>query len=294
MSVASLTRRTPHRVPRGGAIRKSAPRPKPNGYRRKSTWLQDGLSAARKGVRLFLYGAGVLVLVLGMSWSVLAGHRLVTTHPYFGLRHVEVTGNHRISAGQIMEISSLGLGRNMLTLDMAGVRSSLLQDPWIATASVKRILPDRLSISITEREPCFLVKVGKGLHFAGSDGRPIAPVEAGRFVSLPVLSMEEGVEHHEIERLVRRIEEKRMPFVMAELGWIRITAGGQALLSLSTTGLQVSMALEPLDEGIRRLNLAWRDLEGRGALGGTARITVFGGKVLAKSRPQATAGGQLG
>jgi cell division protein FtsQ len=178
---------------------------------------------------------------------------------------------------------------------MGRVSSTLLQDPWIAEVAVKRVLPDRLLIRIKEREPSFLVKVCKGLKYAGSDGRPIAPVETGRFISLPVLSAEDGVEAHAMERLVRRIEEKRLPFAMAEVAWIRVTAGGEALLSLTRTGLLVSLEMEGIDENIRRLNLAWRDIESRGGLGGMARVTVFGGKVLARFRPQAaTAVGQVG
>jgi cell division protein FtsQ len=295
MPAASLTRRSILSPTRGGNVRKRLPRPKANVYRRTRSLLQDALGAAKKGVRLLLTGVSVLVLVLGMSWSVLAAHRFVTTHPYFGLRHVEVTGNSRISAGQVMEMSSLGLGQNMLTMDMAGIRSALLQNPWVSDASVKRVLPDRLLVGVTEREPSFLTTVDKGLHFAASDGRPIAPVEAGRFVSLPVLSVESGVEPGDVERLARRIEEKRLPFAMAEISWVRVTAGGSALLSLTRSGMLISIEMEDLEENIRKLNLVWRDLESRGGLAGTRKITVFRGKVLAKFRQQeATGAGQAG
>jgi cell division protein FtsQ len=286
MPAASLTRRSLYRTPRGGTLRKSTPRPKANGYRRQTSRIQDGLRLLKKGVGLLLTGVSVFLLVLGMSWGVLAAHRVVTTHAYFGLRLVEVTGNNRVSAGQIMEASDVGLGQNTLTLDMAHIRSKLLQDPWIAQVSVKRVLPDRLLINIVEREPSFLIKIGKTLHFAGSDGRPIAPMDAGRFVSLPVISIEEGIEGKYLDGMVRQIEERRLPFGMAEVAWIRFTAGGEALLSLTRSGLLVSLELEGIEENIRRLNLAWRDLEARGGLSTIAQVTVFGGKVLARSRTQ--------
>jgi cell division protein FtsQ len=292
MSV-SLTRRS-YRSPSRSVAKRKPPFHKGNGYRRPTTLLKDWLGAARTGGRLLVTVCVLVVVVAGLSWMVLAGHRLVTTHPYFGLRHVEVAGNNRISVGQVMEVAGLQLGQNTLSLDMARVRDSLLGEPWIGQVAVKRVLPDKLVVRLTEREASFLVKSGKTLHYAACDGRIIAPVEAGRFVSLPVLNPDEGVAPESLSGLVRSIEEKRMPFSMAEVAWIRATSGGEAVLGL-TRSMTVSLELGGLEENTRRLNLAWRDLEARGAIGAVAGVTVFGGKVLAKFRPQTKkADGRIG
>jgi cell division protein FtsQ len=290
----SLTRRSYRTPSRNVAAKRKPTLHKGNGYRRHTSRIKDWIGAARTGGMLLVTVCALVVVVAGLSWMVLAGHRLVTTHPYFGLRHVEVSGNNRISVGQVMEVAGLQLGQNTLSLDMAEVRDSLLGEPWIAQVTVKRVLPDRLAVRLTEREASFLVKSGKALHYASCDGRIIAPVEAGRFVSLPVLNPEEGVAPESLSVLVRSIEEKRMPFSMAEVAWIRATAGGEAVIGL-TRSLVVSLELSGLEENIRRMNLAWRDLEFRGGIGAVAGMTVFGGKVLAKIRPQAKeADGRIG
>jgi cell division septal protein FtsQ len=68
------------------------------------------------------------------------------------------------------------LGRNLLRLPLAEVRLRLAANPWIAAAEVAKELPDSLRVTVTERRPAVLLRVGEVLLYADAAGRPIAPV----------------------------------------------------------------------------------------------------------------------
>jgi cell division protein FtsQ len=60
-----------------------------------------------------------------------------------------------------------------------------VRDPWIETASVKRVLPGTVSIQVPNACPPYLVHYEGALYYCDETGRLIDKVEAGAFVSCP-------------------------------------------------------------------------------------------------------------
>jgi len=94
------------------------------------------------------------VLVAGAT----AAFRYVATGPYFRLRHVEVSGLSRVDEAELLVRAHLTMGvTDTLELDEDLVRESLERHPWIASARVRKQLPDRLRIAVTERRAVAVV-----------------------------------------------------------------------------------------------------------------------------------------
>ena len=79
-------------------------------------------------------------------------------------------------------------GRNLLELSLSEVANTAQRDPWVKEASVKRILPGTLRVSVKERTPGALA-VLHGLVFVVDDGGFVmGPAGPGLSFDLPLLT----------------------------------------------------------------------------------------------------------
>jgi hypothetical protein len=82
----------------------------------------------------------------------------------------------RVPAAWVRQALAPLVGRNLLRLPLSEVRLRLAANPWIAAAEVAKELPDRLRVTVAERQPAVLLRIGEALLYADAAGRPIAPV----------------------------------------------------------------------------------------------------------------------
>lgn len=101
----------------------------------------------------------------------------VLTSPYFQLREVVVDGgSERVPADWVMGTLAPLEGENLVRLELADIAAQLRENPWIDTVELRKELPGRLQVAVSERRPvAFLFSEGK-LYYADSAGRRIVPV----------------------------------------------------------------------------------------------------------------------
>jgi len=75
----------------------------------------------------------------------------------FDLRKIVVKGNYYTPVAQIKDGCGIQAGVNLLRAPLKQGRVALLQLPWIMDASLRRILPHTLEITVRERKPIALV-----------------------------------------------------------------------------------------------------------------------------------------
>src|SRR3954470_24004598 len=68
----------------------------------------------------------------------------------FGLEHVNVRGANRASDSELLKLTGLQLGQNLLQLDVAAVEHAFASHPWVKSAHVKRRLPNTLDVALVE------------------------------------------------------------------------------------------------------------------------------------------------
>lgn len=213
----------------------------------------------------------------GVSVALLAGYHWMTHSDYFAVKRIEIEGNHRLDDAEIVSAAQVSPGRNSLELSISRMESRLTRDPWLRRVSVRRILPDRLRIRVRERTPCFIRVKGEQLFYADDAGRPIAPVKAGGFESLPQLSLEgESAQRRQIlESLLRLFSRGGLPFRRSDVAWIRLHSGEMVSIFLQEEALRVKLEAEDLAGNSRALARVWADLQERGELGSASRIAVY-------------------
>lgn len=238
---------------------------------------------AVKGMMLFL----VSVLVLGvLGTGLIYSYRLVTTTPALGLTEISVSGNQRLAYGQVLEIAGLRLGQNSLGVNVTRVEAALSQNPWVEFVTVRRELPDKLFITLVERQPSFWVRQDGQLYFADAKGDIITQLAPGDSASLPLLEVapELGDQRAVISAMVARMNRQELPFALGQMAWVKVSESGQVELYLDALRLRVRAELSDWETHFSRIETVWRDLKLRGESGQVAAIEASDGKVWVELR----------
>lgn len=238
---------------------------------------------AVKGFMFFL--ASVLVLgVLGTG--LIYSYRLITTTPALGLTEISISGNQRLAYGQVLEIAGLRLGQNSLGVNVTRVEAALSQNPWVEFVTVRRELPDKLFITLVERQPSFWVRQDGKLYFADGEGKIITQLSPGDSASLPLLEVapELGDRREMVAAMVARMNRQALPFALGQMAWVKFTEVGQVELYLDALRIRVRAELVDWETHFNRIETVWRDLKLRGETGKVAAIEASGGKISVEMR----------
>jgi len=76
---------------------------------------------------------------------------------------------------------------SLLFLDAEAARARLMANPWIADAAVLKLYPDRLQISVTERQAFALWQKDGSVSVIAADGTVLEPFVEDRYRGLPLL-----------------------------------------------------------------------------------------------------------
>ncbi len=101
--------------------------------------------------------APVFGLWLFLLCSCLLATYFFLNSPYFSLQHIDVHGTKVLEVQEIIELSGLQPGINIMQLDAAEAAKRIAVHPKIKQITAQRRLPSTLVLTITEREPVALV-----------------------------------------------------------------------------------------------------------------------------------------
>src|SRR5712664_3064507 len=105
----------------------------------------------------------------------------------FNIAAVAVAGERHLSREEILAAAGVTGRASLLFFDVADARARLKTNPWIAEATVQKLLPDRLVISITEREPFALWQKAGRVGVIAGDGTVLEPYVASPYSNLPLV-----------------------------------------------------------------------------------------------------------
>jgi cell division septal protein FtsQ len=158
--------------------------------------------------RTLLRWSGVAAVNLAvLGFLVYSGNRAIrhlTTSPEFALRNIRIEGARPGTADRIRWSLAELEGRNVLELDLRSVTALVKDDPWVLRCTVKRMLPHTLRITVEEREPAVVARVGKRSLVVDRTGTVIADAEPGTARGLPVITGLERLRNEHREGAVRK------------------------------------------------------------------------------------------
>lgn len=117
-------------------------------------------------------GIVLALLIPGALWT---GAQSLVHAPYLSLRKVQVTGAGE--PGALLQAAGLHMGMPLWTTNLSSARARLLRHaPWFSSASLVRIFPDELRITVVRRRPIALVTSPTGRLFGVDRSGVVLPV----------------------------------------------------------------------------------------------------------------------
>jgi cell division protein FtsQ len=159
--------------------------------------------------------AGMTVAVYGMQFLLYSPAMLLLKPD-----QIELTGNRIVSREAVLQQFVHDRNRSVLRVPLDARRSQLEQIPWVESASVQRILPNRLRIELTERTPVAFARNGNELALIDAHG-VILDRPRGQDLHFPIVT---GVS----EDLPREQREKRMQTYEEFMKDVELVRGGSS------------------------------------------------------------------
>jgi cell division protein FtsQ len=130
-----------------------------------------GLPATKWG-RIF---AGCLLLLcLGVGFAAFLMARSFLLHDERFVipssSSLEFEGNAHVTRAQLLGIFGEDVERNIFTVSLAERQAELEKLPWVAHATVMRLLPNRMRVSVVERTPVAFVRQGSHIGLVDANG----------------------------------------------------------------------------------------------------------------------------
>src|SRR6202041_2724816 len=97
---------------------------------------------------------------------LLASQQMALVHP----EQVELAGNHYVSPANVLAIFKADHGRSVLRIPLNERRQQIQAIPWVSGAIVRRALPNKIEVEITERSPIAFLRQGSDLALVDIHG----------------------------------------------------------------------------------------------------------------------------
>ena len=114
----------------------------------------------------------VLRAVLAVGVGVPAAHwsaGAVQRAPLLRVSTIVVDGARRVSEGEVRAAAAFR-GQHILALDLDAARAGLRALPWIEDVQLRRVLPSTIEVTVTERAPVGIARVGRRLYLVDGEG----------------------------------------------------------------------------------------------------------------------------
>jgi cell division protein FtsQ len=198
----------------------------------------------------------VAVLTVVGSLASLALERWAASDP-FPLRAVRFDGDlGHVQESDLRTAVSAHLDGGLLTVNVAEVRRAVEAMPWVASASVRRVWPDALRITVTEQVPVArwgedgLINATAGVFYPQRLPAGLPRLSGPAGTEAEVLNMYRWLQQR-LDVFGSRIESLRLD---ARRAWQVALAGGTALV----------LGREHIVERVERLLAAWPRLDTAG------------------------------
>src|SRR5690242_2801467 len=121
-------------------------------------------------VRLILNIAAV-VAVVGVIWYGLEQYGTGSWRfRVDSSDNVTISGMNNVARSQIMDVMASDIDRNIFFVPLEQRKKQLEQIPWVQSAAVMRLLPNRIKIVVTERTPVAFVEVNSHIQMIDANG----------------------------------------------------------------------------------------------------------------------------
>jgi cell division protein FtsQ len=102
--------------------------------------------------------------------------------------NISISGTDNVSRNQVLDVMASDIDRNIFFVPLEQRKKQLEQIPWVQSASVMRLLPNRVKIVLKERTPVAFVEIGSHIELIDASGAimEMPPGQTAKY-SFPVI-----------------------------------------------------------------------------------------------------------
>lgn len=124
--------------------------------------MQKRARKIKKIKRIVKYVTLIAIIAGGITFALVS--------PIFNINSIEVKNNNQVSSETIISLSELSQGQNIFKLIPMKVEEKIKENAYIESATIKRILPNKIEITVEEREKKFSLEFLNGYAYINSQG----------------------------------------------------------------------------------------------------------------------------
>ena len=113
----------------------------------------------------------------------------------FGIDVITIRGHRYASDTDIFDALSLDEAHSFVRFDSAKAQRRIETLSWVKDVEIKRVLPNRLELTIREREPFVVWQDGQGLHLVDGEGRVLSGTDERGAPDLPRIAGKSAPKH---------------------------------------------------------------------------------------------------
>lgn len=213
----------------------------------------------KRSYKLAFIGFSVLLLMFS-TWlykddesTSLSGYITQKTYESLGdigfkLELVKFKGDKYIGQAQLVEELKLFDGTPIFAINLESLREEIKTRNWVKDAEIRRILPSKLEINITERKPLAIWQFKKELFLIDEEGTVLMSLDAAEGLPFPLI-VGEGANTRAAE-IFKTLEEEKTLFSRVHAA-IRLSDRRWNVMFMN--GIEVMLPENNLDEAWKKL-----------------------------------------
>jgi len=117
----------------------------------------------------------IFYLAIGfLGWNFFT---FIFSSNFCNIKEVIVKGNDCLSEDEIFCKCGIQLGENIFKLDLKKSKDSLIQEPRIKEVEIKRVIPNKIIISVKERKAAAFVCIGEEYFTSNKEGLVLSKID---------------------------------------------------------------------------------------------------------------------
>ncbi len=116
------------------------------------------------------FAARVVLFLLLLGYAGYQGVALVAAAPSLQIGHMTVRGHERLSTGEVLALVEGLRGQNIIAAQLDAWQLKLLASPWVESATIRRVLPSTVEITVRERRPMGIGRIGMAMYLVDGQG----------------------------------------------------------------------------------------------------------------------------
>ncbi|MBI5641455.1 MAG: FtsQ-type POTRA domain-containing protein, partial [Nitrospirae bacterium] len=206
----------------------------------------------------------VLVIVVPLCLFLAAAYAVSSAaKSAFVVEEIVFSGNEHLTDEELKILAGLSEGDNLFSFSGKGIHRKMIESPWIRSISVRKDLPGRLHILITEAEPFALLDMKGHLFIVDDRGRMLEELKDSSMPFLPVISSDPYTEKEVYSEAISLARAIRDTGLLSRKNHIEIIAHRPHEIAANVDGVLVKVGTGDYAEKLGRLMELEEDIRNR-------------------------------